>query len=216
MGAATDHHRPHHPTFARLYSWMSRRMEQTAYARHRDRLLVGLSGRVVEIGCGNGLNFSHYPSTVTSVLAIEPEPYLRRQASAAARDAAVDIDVVDGIAEELPVEDASFDAGVVSLVLCSVGAPDDALAELHRVVRPGGELRFFEHVRAETSGLRRVQQLLDATVWPHVAGGCHTHRDTPSVIAAAGFEIEQLRRFREPDTALVPVAPHVIGTGRRP
>lgn len=209
-------HQHNHPVFARLYAWLSAGMEQTGYAEHRDRLLAGLSGRIIEVGCGNGLNFRHYPAAVTSVLAIEPEPYLRRRAAEEAAAVAVDIEVVDGLAEALPGDDGAFDAGVASLVLCSVVTPDDALGELFRVVRPGGELRFFEHVRAETAGLGRVQKLLDATVWPHLAGGCHAHRDTLAAIRGTGFEVVEVERFREPDSALVPVAPHVRGTARRP
>lgn len=202
--------------FARFYTRLSRVMEQGDYARHRDELLAGLSGRVLEVGCGNGLNFRHYPPEVTGVLAIEPEPYLRERAREQAAGATVPIEVTDGIAEELPADDGAFDAGVASLMLCSVTSPDEALAELFRVVRPGGELRFFEHVRASTSGLARTQRVLDATVWPHVAGGCHTHRDTVAAIDRAGFELLDVRRFREPETALVPVSPHALGRARRP
>lgn len=191
-------------------------MEQGDYARHRDELLAGLSGHVIEMGCGNGMNFRHYPASVASVLAVEPEPYLRERALEAAANATVRIEVTDGIAEELPADDTSFDAGVASLVLCSVTTPAQALAELFRVVRPGGELRFFEHVRASTSGLARTQRVLDATVWPYVAGGCHTHRDTVAAIERAGFELLGVRRFREPDTPLVPVSPHALGRARRP
>ena len=213
-GSGTHHH-PHHPVFARLYAWLSTGMEQTGYARHRDDLLAGLRGRVVEVGCGNGMNFQHYPPAVESVLAVEPEPYLRRLATEEAATVDVDIEVVDGIAEELPLDDASFDAGVASLVLCSVDDPQAAAAELHRVVRPGGELRFFEHVRAATPGLERAQRVLDATVWPFLAGGCHTSRDTVATIRAAGFDVHRVERFREPNSSIVPVAPHVIGVARR-
>lgn len=214
--AATPHHQPHHPVFARLYAWLSTGMEQTGYARHRDDLLAGLRGRVIEVGCGNGMNFRHYPSSVDSVLAVEPEPYLRRLAMEEAATVGIDIEVTDGIAEELPLADGTFDAGVASLMLCSVEEPDDAVAELYRVVRSGGELRFFEHVRANTSGLERTQKVLDATVWPLLAGGCHTHRDTVATIRAAGFDVQRVERFREPNSSIVPVAPHVIGVAQRP
>lgn len=191
-------------------------MEQGDYARYRDELLDGLAGRVVEVGCGNGMNFRHYPADVAAVAAIEPEPYLRDRAVEQGAEVGVPIEVVDGVAEELPYMDAAFDAGVASLVLCSISNPDAALAELHRVIRPGGELRFFEHVRAETAGLARTQRVLDATIWPYLAGGCHTHRDSVAAIERAGFELLDVRRFREPDTALVPVSPHAIGRARRP
>ena len=116
---------------------------------HRRRLLAGLTGRVLEVGAGNGLNFQHYPAAVTEVLAIEPEPYLRRLALAAARRAPVPIRVVAGTAEALPALDGAVDVVVASLVLCTVTDLDQALAETRQVLRPGGKLRFYEHVRAE-------------------------------------------------------------------
>ena len=122
---------------------------------HRRRLLTGLTGRVLEVGAGNGLNFPHYPATVTEVLAVEPEPYLRRLALAAARSAPVPVRVVAGTAEALPVPDGAVDAVVASLVLCTVAELDQALAEVGRVLRPGGTLRFYEHVRADDPRLAR-------------------------------------------------------------
>jgi ubiquinone/menaquinone biosynthesis C-methylase UbiE len=184
---------------------------------HRDRLLAGLRGQVIEIGAGNGLNFAHYPREVTRVVAVEPEPYLRRLATAAARRAPVPIEVVGGTAGELPAGAATFDAAIACLVLCSVPDQARALAELYRVLRPGGGLRFFEHVRAEGGGLARVQRLVDATVWPWLVGGCHTGRDTAAAIDRAGFAVERLDRLRFPDSRLPqPTSPHIVGTAVRP
>lgn len=132
----------HHPLFARLYDRVSALAENTGQREHRRELLAGLSGRVVEVGAGNGLNFPHYPPEVEEVVAVEPEAYLGERSRKAAAGAAVSVRVVDGLAEELPLEDGSVDAGVCSLVLCSVPSQAVALAELRRVVRPGGELRF--------------------------------------------------------------------------
>ena len=205
-----------HPVFARFYAWTSPAMDRGGVADHRRRLLAGLSGRVIEVGAGNGLNFAHYPPQVTSVLAVEPEPYLRQAAEHSAAAAPVPIDVVDGAAERLPADDASFDAVVASMVLCSVGDQRAALLEMRRMLRPGGELRFFEHVRADTPGLRRAQRVADATVWPLLFGGCHTGRDTAAEIGAAGFRLEHVERLRFPESR-VPVitAPHVLGIARR-
>jgi ubiquinone/menaquinone biosynthesis C-methylase UbiE len=201
-----------HPIFARLYAWTSPRMEQAGYGARRDQLLTGLTGRVIEVGAGNGMNFAHYPAAVTDVLAVEPEPRLRELAHAKARDAPVSIEVVDGTADDLPAEDATFDAAVASLVLCSVPDVAGALAEIRRVVRPGGQLRFFEHVRADTSGLARVQRLLDATVWPTFVGGCHPHRDTRAAIERAGFTIDDIEHIRIPETRIpAPTSPHILG-----
>ena len=121
-----------------LYARMSPGLERAGAAEHRTRLFAGLAGRVVEVGAGNGLNFSHYPASVGEVVAVEPEPYLRAQAETRAAQVAVPVRVVDGAASHLPLADASVDAGVASLVLCSVAHQAGALAELHRVIRPGG------------------------------------------------------------------------------
>lgn len=205
-----------HPVFSRVYAWLSRAAEPEL-GRHRERLLAGLSGRVLELGAGNGLNFAHYPATVTEVVAVEPEPHLRRMAQQAAAHAPVPVSVVEGVADALPVADGSVDAAVASLVLCSVPDQQAALRELARVLRPGGELRFLEHVRAGSTGLARVQRALDATVWPHLAGGCHVHRDTSAAIRAAGFRIGSVDALRVPDVRLSgPTTPHVIGVAVRP
>src|SRR6266536_1397103 len=160
----------HHPIFARMYRRMAAEFEHKGVGEHRDQLLQGLSGRVVEVGAGTGLNFAHYPADVTEVVAVEPEPYLRDAAERAANDAAVSVTVLDGTADELPGRDGEFDAGVASLVLCSVPNPTSALGELFRVIRPGGELRFYEHVRSSSPGFARAQRVLDL-VWPCFGGG---------------------------------------------
>lgn len=203
-----------HTVFARLYPRLSQAIEPQT-SPYRGELLAGLTGRVIEVGAGHGLNFAHYPPTVTEVIAVEPEPHLRALAEDAARDAPMPIQVVDGTAEALPATDASMDAAVASLVLCSVPDQAAALAELHRVLHPGGELRFLEHVRAETQGLARAQRLVDV-VWPLLFGGCHTSRDTPAAIQAAGFRLADTRRFHIPDPGRgSPASPHVLGTAVR-
>ena len=204
-----------HPVFARLWSVMSRH-EPAEIRRHRDEMLAGLSGRVIELGAGAGSNFAHYPSTVEYVVAVEPEPYLRERARAAAAGANVSIEVLDGVADRLPAEDCSFDAAVACLVLCTVPDQASALAELRRVLRPGGELRFYEHVRSDLPALALSQRAVDRVFWPRAFGGCHTSRDTPAASAAAGFEVEQQRTmWVNPVPIAFPVASHAIGRARR-
>ena len=204
-----------HPIFARVYERIAPAAEKAGAAEHRDRLLAGLTGRVVEVGAGTGLNFGHYPPSVTEVVAVEPEPYLRARATEAAAQAAVPVTILDGAAGALPLPDGSVDAGVASLVLCSVSDQAAALAELHRVIRPGGELRFYEHVAAGDPGLARWQRRLDP-VWTLFSGGCHVNRDTEATIAVAGFEIEACERFPfQPCLMAKIVAPHILGRARR-
>lgn len=207
----------HHPLFARFYTRIAASAERAGVGEHRDRLLAGLTGRVVEVGAGPGLNFAHYPAAVTEVVAVEPEAYLRARAAEAAAGSPVPVRILDGSAEALPLGDASCDAAVCSLVLCSVPSQATALAEVRRVLRPGGELRFYEHV-ADAGDPRwaRRQRLLDP-VWTRLAGGCHLTRDTEQAITAAGFEITAVERFRfEPAACARIVAPHILGRAVRP
>jgi len=187
----------------------------TGDEEYRGRLLAGLSGRVIEVGAGNGLNFAHYPSTVDKVVAVEPEPTLRQAAVEEAVSAPADVEVVDGLADALPVADASQDAAVASLVLCSVPDQAEALAEIRRVLRPGGELRFYEHVRAHGTIPAALQKVADATLWPRVAGGCHVARDTTAAIEAADFEIDHLERFLYSAGVPLPPIPHILGVAHR-
>ena len=190
--------------------------ERRGGAEHRRKLLAGLSGRVVEVGAGSGANFAHYPTTVNEVVAVEPEPYLRERAQRAAALAAVSVSVGDGGADRLPGDAGSFDAGVAALVLCTVPDQQRSLAELFRVIRPGGELRFYEHVVAHRKWEARYQRFADATFWPHVAGGCHLARDTTTGIERAGFQIETCERFPFTPAPFLPPDPHILGIARRP
>ncbi|MFJ2832395.1 class I SAM-dependent methyltransferase [Streptomyces sp. NPDC087263] len=208
----------HHPLFARYYARVSVAAEtRMGLGGVRDRLLAGLSGRVIEIGAGNGLNFAHYPSTVSEVVAIEPERVLRQLAVEAALRAEVPVDVAPGMAEALPVKSEAFDAAVVSLVLCSVRDVPRTLAELRRVLRPGGTLRFFEHGRGGGRPMTYTQRGLDRTVWPRLNGGCHLARDPIAALRDAGFELGPYKRMLMPEKGpRLPTSYCVLGTARRP
>lgn len=205
-----------HPLFARLNVLMAGH-EPDAVREHRRQMLAGLSGRVLELGAGTGVNFPLYPPEVREVVAVEPEPYLRAKATTAAASVPVRITVLDGTADHLPVEDGSCDAAVACLVLCSVPDQAVALAELRRAIAPGGGLRFYEHVLSERPRLARTQRVVDRLFWPRAFGGCHTARDTAAAIAAAGFVIEeQERHWVAPCPLEAPVATVLLGAARRP
>jgi ubiquinone/menaquinone biosynthesis C-methylase UbiE len=204
-----------HPRFARMYQRISATADRRGAAEHRARLLAGLTGRVLEVGAGNGRNFAHYPTTVTGVLAVEPDDELRAAAERAAADAPVPVTVVAGHADELPAGSASFDAAVTSLVLCSVPDQGHALAELLRVLRPGAELRFYEHVRSHHKPFGLVEDLV-TPLWARVGGGCHLNRDTAQQIRDAGFLIEAIERLAFRPTPLVPPTAHILGRARKP
>lgn len=197
-----------HPVFGRVFARLVKVMDRRGGDRHRQMLLAGLTGRVVEVGAGSGANFRHYPDTVTEVIAVEPDAYLRGRALAAARWATVPIRVVTGDAEHLPGSDAAFDTVVMSLVLCSVANPSAAVAEARRVLGARGELRFYEHVRSRARRIGSVQDALTPS-WRRVAGGCHPNRDLVTTLQAAGWEVEatQLSRSRS-------LLPHVLGSAR--
>jgi ubiquinone/menaquinone biosynthesis C-methylase UbiE len=202
------------PVFAWLYARDSASGEGRGQAEHRAELLAGVEGRVIEVGAGNGLNFRHYPATVTDVVAVEPERHLRRMAEGAAERAPVPVTVIAGDAESLPAGDRSFDVAVVSLVLCSVEEQRTALAEARRVLRPGGELRFYEHVVGTTWPLKAFQVAIEKTFWPRVGGNCHPARDTAQAIRQAGFEVKQMRRFLWRPMPVSPKMPFIIGRAR--
>ncbi|MFI0449663.1 class I SAM-dependent methyltransferase [Actinomadura sp. 6N118] len=204
-----------HPRFARMYERISREAEGRGTAGHRDRMLAGLSGRVIEVGAGNGMNFRRYPATVTEVVAVEPEDLLRASALRVAASATVPVSVVPGHAGALPAGDASFDAAVLSLVLCSLPSPAEALAEVRRVLKPGGELRFFEHVRSERPTFALSQRVI-TPIWRRATGGCHLDRDSTRAIREAGFDINEIDRFSYAPLRFAPPQAHVLGTAQAP
>jgi SAM-dependent methyltransferase len=202
------------PKFAQSYLRISAKAEERGVREHRRALLDGLAGVVCEVGAGQGLNFAHYPSTVTRVLAVEPEPTLRRHALDAATRAPVPVEVFDGSADALPLDDATCDAVVTSLVLCTVPDLATALAEVRRVLRPGGELRFYEHVRS-AHRLVAVGEDLVTPIWSRFAGGCHPNRDSVAAITAAWFDVTKVDRFGFSPQRGVPPTAHVLGYATR-
>lgn len=206
-----------HPCFARFYDRVSRaaaERDPERTARYRARLLGGLAGRVIDVGAGNGLIFAHYPAGVTEVVAVEPDDLLRAKAGRAAAAASVPVTVLPGHADQLPAGDGAFDAAVVSLVLCSVPDPATALAEIGRVLRPGGVLRFFEHVRSPRPLRGRLEGLV-SPAWSRAAGGCRLDRDLVAAMEAAGFTIETIEDHGIRPVPFLPALTHIRGTAIR-
>ncbi|HET6547031.1 MAG TPA: class I SAM-dependent methyltransferase [Solirubrobacter sp.] len=202
------------PVFARLFDRFGAKDKGRGEDELRRELVSGLSGRVVEVGPGNGINFEHYPATVEELVAVEPEPYLRRRAEQTARSVEIAVRVLDGTAAALPLDAGSADALVVAGVLCSVPDQRTALAEFRRVLRPGGELRFYEHVRSRRPAFARYQDAV-SLLWPRLMGGCQPNRDTLAAIERNGFRIDRYRRFGFPaDARAYPVAPRILGVAR--
>jgi ubiquinone/menaquinone biosynthesis C-methylase UbiE len=199
------------PLFARCFDRFFARDMGRGEDELRRELLAGLRGTVVEVGPGNGINFEHYPSTVQDLVAVEPEPYLRSRAQETAAGMERPIRVVDGTADRLPLADGAADAVVIAGVLCSVPDQQAALGEFRRVLRPGGELRFYEHVRSRRPRFARYQDLV-GHVWPRLMGGCEPNRETLSAIEHAGFAVDRCRGFGFPAQARAyPVAPRILG-----
>ncbi len=185
--------------FARLYDTAFVLAERRGLRDLRRELVGRSSGRVVELGAGTGLNVAHYPDTVSDLVLTEPDPHmaaeLRKRTRSMSLPVSVPVSVVEAPAESLPFDDASADTVVTTLVLCTVKDPDRALAEVARVLRPGGTLLFAEHVRSTSARAARWQDRLN-TPWNWYACGCHCNRDTIAAIRAASFEIGEVRRDR--------------------
>jgi ubiquinone/menaquinone biosynthesis C-methylase UbiE len=176
-----------HPTFAWFYEILNRPCEYFGLDKARRQLVGELRGRVLEVGVGNGLNLRHYPSD-TFVAAIEPDPHMLIRAIPRAKAAPARINLLAADGQALPFRSGAFDAVVACLVLCTIPDAAAAVAEMRRVIKPGGTLHFFEHIRARGDFSSSVQDALDP-LWARTMGGCHLNRATPDTIARAGFKI---------------------------
>jgi ubiquinone/menaquinone biosynthesis C-methylase UbiE len=202
--------------FAAGYDRWMRRLETACLFAWRGELLRGLQGDVLEVGAGTGANLPHYPQSVTRLVLAEPNPHMRRRLEARrGSGSASPAEISDASLERLPMPDASFDAIVSTLVLCSVPDMDAALGEIFRVLRPGGRLLFLEHVAADGSTRRFQWQRRGEWLWKHLAGNCHLTRKTEQAMLAAGFQIEQIQRENMPK-AMPLAAPGIRGVARKP
>lgn len=207
--------RAQHPRFARAYARGVADMDRRGAREHRRRILAGLHGSVVEIGAGAGSSFALYPPAVAHVLALEPDDYLRDLAGQEAARASVPVTVTAAVGEHIPAGTASVHAVVVCLVLCSVDDQAAVLTEIRRVLKPGGTLAFYEHVRSERPFLAALEDLV-LPAWRRALGGCHPNRDTLRAIREAGFAVGGYERFGFAPSALTPPLTHILGTATSP
>lgn len=176
----------------RIVPWLlDLAMRNRRLAGYRLQVVGAARGRVLEIGVGSGLNLLLYGPTVESVCGIDPSSELLRRAGARIADAQVPVSLVRASAEQLPFGDAAFDTLVMTWVLCSVPEPGAALAEMRRVLKPGGRLFFVEHGLAPEPRTVRWQRRL-TPYWRRIGGGCHLDRRMDELIRAAGFRVETL------------------------
>ncbi len=198
--------------FAAGYDRGLKATEEAGLRRMRVELLDGAGGRVLEIGAGTGVNLGLYPEAVTDLVMTEPDPHMAKRLRAKATTAGSVATIVEAPAERLPFGDAEFDFAVAMLVLCTVPDPIAAVAELARVLKPGGRLLFVEHVRSRHPDLARWQDRLERP-WRFLADGCHCNRDTLAMLSASRFELGAVAHDRTPKAPPI-VRPLVHGEAR--
>jgi ubiquinone/menaquinone biosynthesis C-methylase UbiE len=199
--------------FAATYDRMSARTEKAGLATHRELLLAGASGRVLEIGGGTGANLPYYGASVESLTLTEPEVPMLKRLEKRAREHAPRATVLRAPAEDLPFEEDSFDTAVSTLVLCGVADQPRALRELRRVLRPGGRLLFLEHVRSDDPGEARHQDRMNGL--NRFVVGCDCNRPTLDSIKAAGFQVREIEQTVVPKAPKY-VRPLIVGAAESP
>jgi ubiquinone/menaquinone biosynthesis C-methylase UbiE len=177
--------------FAAMYDRGLKGTEDAGLREMRRETLAEASGRTIDLGAGTGANLALYPDAVTELVLAEPDPHMSRQLREKLAQSGRAAELVEAPAEKLPFEDSSFDTAVFTLVLCTVPDPAAALAEVARILRPGGKLLFVEHVRAGDAGLARWQDRLEKP-WRFLADGCHCNRDTVATIEASPLTLERV------------------------
>jgi ubiquinone/menaquinone biosynthesis C-methylase UbiE len=199
--------------FAMTYDRQMAKTEKAGLRAFRERLLAGLSGDVLEIGGGTGANLPWYGPAVTSLTLTEPQPPMLRRLERTVGERYPSATVLRAPAEDLPFDDHTFDVAVSTLVLCGVDDQPRALRELRRVLRPGGQLVFVEHVRADDPGTARLQDRMN---WLNrLVVCCDCNRPTLDSIKAAGFTVTRLEHTALPKAPKF-VRPAILGSAAAP
>jgi SAM-dependent methyltransferase len=205
---------PEHRIFAAAYNALFAGLEKAGLADKRRELLAEAKGATLELGAGTGHNLEHYPAAVERLVLTEPDPHMAKRLRAQVEESGrPGVEVVDAGAESLPFGDDEFDTVVATLVFCTIPDPPAALAEIARVLKPGGRMLFMEHVRADSDGRARWQDRLNP-VQNFLFGGCNLNRPTADAIGSSPLEIEQLRPDEMPRTAGPLVKPMIVGSAR--
>jgi ubiquinone/menaquinone biosynthesis C-methylase UbiE len=198
--------------FSALYDRCFKASEEAGLREMRRETVAQARGRVLELGAGTGLNLALYPQSVQDLTLTEPDPHMIKQLRMKVDQLGRTVEVVEAPAERLPFDDDSFDTAVVTLVLCTVPDPAASLREIGRVLKPGGQFLFLEHVRANDPSLAKWQDRLEGP-WRFLGDGCHCNRDTVSAISAAGFELGEVERPEFPKVVPI-VKPMAKGSAR--
>jgi ubiquinone/menaquinone biosynthesis C-methylase UbiE len=198
--------------FSALYDRGLKATEGAGLREMRRQVLSGAEGRTLDVGAGTGANLGLFPEAVTELVLAEPDPHMLKQLRAKVEEGRAEAEVVAAAAERLPFADASFDSAVFTLVLCTVPDPAAALAEVSRVLRPGGKVLFIEHVRSRDPDLARWQDRLERP-WRFLGDGCHCNRDTIATIESSPLTLEKVERDRLPKSPPI-VRPLVRGCAR--
>jgi ubiquinone/menaquinone biosynthesis C-methylase UbiE len=199
--------------FAMTYDHQMTRVEKAGLGAYREGLLAGAAGRVLEIGAGTGSNLRFYGPAVESLTLTEPETPMLRRLERKAAVQAPGATVLRAPAEDLPLEDATFDVAVSTLVLCGVDDQPRALRELRRVLRPGGQLLFLEHVRSGDTHLARSQDRMNGI--NRFVVGCDCNRPTLDSIRDAGFAVTNVEHTTLPKFPKF-AAPAIVGAATVP
>jgi ubiquinone/menaquinone biosynthesis C-methylase UbiE len=182
MGLYQDHVLPH---------LINLSMRQRNLAAYRARIIPAAQGRVLEIGIGSGLNLPYYGTAVEQVIGLDPAPKLLAMTREAARRTAIPLDLIEGSAEAIPLDDRSIDTVVTTWTMCSIPEVRRALGEMRRVLKADGRLLFVEHGRSPDPGVRRWQDRL-TPVWRRIGGGCHLNRAIGELVEGTGFGVERI------------------------